>query len=203
MLPIDQQGSSMRTDQSAGTMTARRRWARIRRISRPTIITAAIIFGVCFVAQILTSRIDGVGSMVLVTSRFTLTVLVLASVANWTSRVAAWWLLGPARWQTFSPRARRARMIARLVRVVGVYQRGRRGTKCHIEHPFGYRQEAWFWRTTPRRGDVYLVRCANGWGPHRSLLDMLYVGSKETGHGIIYRLPPATWRAAARRARAR
>lgn len=123
--------------------------------------------------------ITGGNTAVIVTVLVAPAVLVLASVANLTSRIAAWW---PARWQTLSPRARRARMVAQfdralqdqgpnrqLVRVVQVYQRGRRGTKCHIEHPFGRRQEAWFWRFTPRRGDVYLVRCSSRWGPHRAI----------------------------------
>lgn len=201
---------------TAAARTAQEWWAWARHITRPIIAASIAVAVVCGVASSFTVRAETVSAVLGVLTVVAVGVLVLATVTHWTARAAGWWLLGDARWQTFSPRARRARMTAvfdrawhdqshdrKLVRITGVYQRGRRGTKCYIEHPFGYRQEAWFWHTVPRRGDVYLVRCSSGWGQHRSLLDLLYVGSDTTGPGIIYRLPAAAWKAAARQARGR
>ncbi|WP_420367044.1 hypothetical protein [Curtobacterium sp. L1-20] len=192
--------------------TLRRGWAAARRHSRRAIIISAIAFGAALVASAFFTQPGPIAALVSDLALIALLVLVLATLANWASHTALWWLLGATRWDRFRPSARRKRHLAMfdralqdrapdraLIRVVTIYQRARRGTKCIVEHPFGVTQEAWFWWYTPRQGDVYLVRCSRGWGPHSGNLDLLYVGSDTTGAGVIYRLPRPAWKAARRR----
>jgi hypothetical protein len=119
-----------------------------------------------------------------------------------------WWRMGRARWGIFAPEARRARLAALyidahrqtlesgvyLVRVRRVYQVARRGTKCIVEHQNGALQDAWFWASRPRRGWVVVVRGQGAWGPHTGHLNVLYVGTAQTGNGILWRIPRAVWR---------
>lgn len=92
------------------------------------------------------------------------------AILSWiVSRIAFWWLKGPIRWGIFTPKIRRAYLLAvfdntmrqtqihrlRLVRVIHVYQVNRSGTKCVVEHPEGVRQDAWFWNFSPKRGTYY------------------------------------------------
>lgn len=128
--------------------------------------------------------------------------------------IVAWWLIGPARWRVFSPRARRERLLAiydeaahsaaasglQLVRVRRVYQRARRGTKAVVEHPSGARDDAWFWWSSPSSGEVLIVRGQSGPGTHHSY-SVLYIGTVSGHHGIFGSIPRAAWRAHRRRMR--
>ncbi|MBF4587965.1 hypothetical protein [Curtobacterium sp. VKM Ac-2887] len=193
----------------------RQRWAAARRFSRPTIIVAAITFGVAALGSAFFRQPGLIAGLMSTIALLALLMLALATLTNWLARIALWWLLGASRWDRFRPSVRRQWRIATfdralqdrapdraLVRIIGIRQRARRGTKCVVEHPFGITQEAWFWWYAPRQGDVYLVRCSRGWGPHSGVLDLLYVGSETTGAGVIYRLPRSTWNSARRQQRA-
>lgn len=124
-----------------------------------------------------------------------------------------WWLRGPLRWGPFTPASHllaafdTARRDASydgiyLVGIKRVYQAGRHGSKCVVEHPFGVIQDAWCWRARPGRGRVYVVRGSAGYGPHSNNLHVMYIGSKQTGAGLVYWLPAQTWRAARKRLKA-
>ncbi|NYE94018.1 hypothetical protein FHU41_000239 [Psychromicrobium silvestre] len=140
------------------------------------------------------------------------------AILSWiVSRIAFWWLKGPIRWGIFTPKIRRAYLLAvfdntmrqtqihrlRLVRVIHVYQVNRSGTKCVVEHPEGVRQDAWFWNFSPKRGHVFIVRSSTGYGPHNSNAQVMYIGSKVTGPGIVGGIPAASWKAAHKRLRGR
>lgn len=140
----------------------------------------------------------------------------LLAIVIWLLAVLTlWWTLGMTRWGIFAPKTWAADSLARfdnavgyarlhdlrLVQVRRVYQRARRGTKCVVEHPDGTRQDAWFWHTSVRRGSALLVRSSNGYGPHTSHHQVMYVGSQVTGSGVVGRIPARAFRASRRRAR--
>jgi hypothetical protein len=137
----------------------------------------------------------------------------LAVIAWITARVAFWWLKGSIRWGIFAPKVRKAHLLSlfdeaidtarfhnlHLIRVLHVYQVGRRGTKCVVEHPGGVRQDAWFWNFNPKRGCVFMVRSTNAYGPHNSNAHVMYIGSQITGAGVVGGVPAAAWKAAHKR----
>lgn len=63
----------------------------------------------------------------------------------------------------------------RLLYVVSVYQRARRGAKAIVETDDGRRWDAWFWHHRPQPGSAVAAAVSLGWGPHNER-DVLYVG---------------------------
>jgi hypothetical protein len=185
-------------------MAERRLWRAVRiapRVARWALLAAVIAYVVS------TSQLPVAAAASWIAGAAGLTLA--ASVAVWlVARTTLWWRLGRARWGIFAPAARRQRMSGiyrdsldqtrengiALIRVVRVYQVARRGSKCVVEHPWGARQDAWFWWRRPRRGQVLLVRCGVNYGPHNRINAVMYIGSEMVGHGILGRLPAAAWR---------
>lgn len=72
-----------------------------------------------------------------------------------------------------------------VVFVQDVYQRARRGTKAPVlVERTGQQHDAWFWWSRVSSGQMAAVQFSEGWGPHTHRDGVLYVGHKETGHGI-------------------
>ncbi len=72
-----------------------------------------------------------------------------------------------------------------VVLVQHVYQRSRRGTKALVlMERTGQQHDAWFWWSRVSSGQMAAVQFTEGWGPHTQRDGVLYVGHKDTGHGI-------------------
>jgi hypothetical protein len=137
---------------------------------------------------------------------------VLFGVAG-TTVATLWWRLGARRWWIFGGAKRTAELLAwyrdlelraqapgiELIRVARITQHAARGTKAIVQHSDGGTQDAWFWRIRVSRGDVMLVRGHTGYGPHTRGDHVLYIGTKETGNGVVGTIPRSVWRAGHRR----
>ncbi|MGW4647201.1 hypothetical protein [Kitasatospora sp. NPDC004289] len=81
----------------------------------------------------------------------------------------------------------------RMLQVVSVYQRARRGSKAHVRWcESGKIQDAWFkgWHVPP--GAFVLVTGGVGWGPHNRIEGVLYVEPGQT-YGWAPATAPAAW----------
>lgn len=154
-----------------------------------------------------------IGTAITVVVLGILTVFAAMGSALWlVAMVVGWWLLGPQRWAVFDPRARRRlrrlQLLAEfdraaatanhpgleVIRVAAIGSHNRRGTKAWVQYADGLQQDAWFWHTSVRRNQVFVVRASGAWGPHRRH-EILYVGSDVTGHGLLASVSYPAWRA--------
>lgn len=186
----------------------RHRWIRIRRWAARALWVLLLLFIALFVIRTMVPALNPFMNPLIWTW--------LAILATWiVAIVGAWWTRGPLRWGVFTPERRRRHLLSlfdagihaaqepgiSLVRIRSRYQYARQGTKCVVEHVDGSFQDAWFWHTRPGSRAVLLVRGSGDRGPHSGRLNVLYVGSRTTGHGIVWSIPRSAWRAALRRAR--
>jgi hypothetical protein len=139
---------------------------------------------------------------------------VLCMVLGLVAAAVSWWAIGPPRPHKFTASGRREHFLAvydeavvtatlhrlLLIRVQRVYQRARRGTKAVVELPDGRLQDAWFWGSSPRTGQVLMVRSEVYWGSHNQN-HVLYVGTEGGDPGIAGEIPAAAWHAHRRRGR--
>lgn len=186
-------------------------WAQTRRGCRRTIWACVGVFvGPSIVTVFM--PLEGWRSALTVVINISVYVAVVAILGWLTSAFMMWWLLGKLRWGVFAPKTRREHLLRiydrglatarahdlHMVRVVHVYQVSRRGTKCIVKHPKGVRQDAWFWSHNPKRGCVFMVRSTTGYGPHNSNMQVMYIGTGTTGHGVVGGMPAAAWKAGRR-----
>lgn len=186
-------------------------WNRTISIARKAVL---VFLGLTLVWMILRPNLPREIGDALKWGTLVLLFLAVLSFLAWiVAHLMRWWLRGPLRWGPFAPESHllaafdSARRDATgdglyLVRIKRIYQAGRQGSKCVVEHPFGVFQDAWCWHARPGKGRVYVVRGSAGYGPHSNNLHVMYIGSKQTGAGLIYSLSPWAWKAARRRHRA-
>lgn len=196
------------------TEVSRRTWLQLGKIAKRIFW---ISLGSCMLLPVLISVVPTAvwKSSLFSIWGFVFFVGLLALLAWLAAGIASWWFKGPIRWGIFAPKVRRAHLLSvfdralhasdkrglHLVRVLQVYQVARKGTKCVIEHARGGTQDAWFWSFRPRRGSVLIVRSSSGYGLHTNRAHVMYVGSRNTGHGVLECIPASAWRAAIKRTR--
>jgi hypothetical protein len=133
---------------------------------------------------------------------------ILAAVATlwWRLGTRRWWILGGAKhtaylqacWRDVDQRAQTPGI--ELVHIARITQRARTGTKAIVRHRDGATQDAWFWNVRVQHRSILLVRANTGYGPHTRRDHVLYIGTKDTGSGIVATIPHAVWRAGHQRA---
>ncbi|MFE3796485.1 hypothetical protein [Nocardia tengchongensis] len=81
-----------------------------------------------------------------------------------------------------------------------VYQVSANGTKAFVRlDGTPWARDSWFWHwhgLIP--GSVYAVYSSQGWGPHTQRHDVLYIGSDDSGHGVMEVIDARTCAAAHR-----
>ena len=141
-----------------------------------------------------------------------LTIAAVALVGIVAFSLYSWWKLGPRRWWIFGGKARQAQLLEMvdpylrpgmlgsrvLVRVTHIEQVSRNGTKAIVFVVGRGPSHAFFWHARPSLGDFIVVDGSRGPGTHRDW-DVLYIGARGLGHGIVSRLPRSAWRALRRR----